>query len=74
MRKRTIGTGALEVSALGLGRLGMSQSHRPARDKPELSVLVHATPECREVARPVALLAHQAPVDDLSLDRRRGES
>src|SRR4029453_4894211 len=44
MQTRTLGTGAspLEVSALGLGCMGMSQSYGPAPDRPELLALIRA--------------------------------
>ena len=44
MQTRTLGSGssALEVSALGLGCMGMSQSYGPAPEKPELSALMRA--------------------------------
>jgi aryl-alcohol dehydrogenase-like predicted oxidoreductase len=42
MQTRTLGTGsgALEVSALGLGCMGMSQGYGPAPDKPEAIALL----------------------------------
>ena len=33
MQKRTLGTGGLEVSALGFGCMGMSFSYGPPKDK-----------------------------------------
>jgi aryl-alcohol dehydrogenase-like predicted oxidoreductase len=45
MQKRTLGAGALEVSALGLGCMGMSQSYGPAPDKAELIALMRAAVE-----------------------------
>jgi aryl-alcohol dehydrogenase-like predicted oxidoreductase len=44
MLKRTLGEGrsALEVSALGLGCMGMSSSYGPAGDKREMIALIHA--------------------------------
>jgi aryl-alcohol dehydrogenase-like predicted oxidoreductase len=43
MQKRTLGTGhsALEVSALGLGCMGMSSSYGPPGDKKEMIALIH---------------------------------
>jgi aryl-alcohol dehydrogenase-like predicted oxidoreductase len=43
MQKRTLGTGnnAQEVSALGLGCMGMSSSYGPAGDKKEMIALIH---------------------------------
>ncbi len=42
MRMRKLGTSDLEVSALGLGCMGMSFSYGPPKDKAEMSVLLHA--------------------------------
>ena len=42
MQKRTLGTGGLEVSALGFGCMGMSWSYGPAKDKKEMAALLHA--------------------------------
>jgi aryl-alcohol dehydrogenase-like predicted oxidoreductase len=42
MQKRTLGTGGLEVSALGFGCMGMSWSYGPAKDKKEMIALLHA--------------------------------
>ena len=42
MQKRRLGTGNLEVSALGLGCMGMSFGYGPARDKREMVALIHA--------------------------------
>jgi aryl-alcohol dehydrogenase-like predicted oxidoreductase len=40
MQKRTLGTGGLEVSAIGLGCMGMSQSYGPSPDRPEMISLI----------------------------------
>jgi aryl-alcohol dehydrogenase-like predicted oxidoreductase len=45
MQKRKLGNSNLEVSALGLGCMGMSQSYGPAPDKQELIALIHAAVE-----------------------------
>ncbi len=45
MLKRTLGTKGLEVSALGLGCMGMSFSYGPAKDKGEMTALMHAAVE-----------------------------
>jgi aryl-alcohol dehydrogenase-like predicted oxidoreductase len=45
MQTRTLGRGRLEVSALGLGCMGMSQSYGPAPDKGELIALIRAAVE-----------------------------
>ena len=40
MKKRTIGKGGLQVSALGLGCMGMSYAYGPAKDKQEMISLL----------------------------------
>jgi aryl-alcohol dehydrogenase-like predicted oxidoreductase len=42
MQKRKLGTSGLEVSALGLGCMGMSFSYGPPKDKQEMIALLHA--------------------------------
>src|SRR5579871_3666913 len=42
MLKRQLGRGKLEVSALGLGCMGMSFSYGPPKDKQEMTALLHA--------------------------------
>jgi aryl-alcohol dehydrogenase-like predicted oxidoreductase len=45
MRKRTLGKSGLEVSALGLGCMGMSFGLGPAKDKTEMIALIRAAVE-----------------------------
>jgi aryl-alcohol dehydrogenase-like predicted oxidoreductase len=45
MQKRILGTGGLEVSAIGLGCMGMSFSYGPPRDIPEMIALMRAAVE-----------------------------
>jgi len=45
MQKRTLGRGGLEVSALGLGCMGMSQSYLPIPDRAEMITLTRAAVE-----------------------------
>jgi len=45
MQKRKLGKSNLEVSALGLGCMGMSYSYGPAKDKKEMTTLLHAAVE-----------------------------
>jgi len=45
MKKRILGKSGLEVSALGLGCMGMSWSYGPARDKKEMIALIRAAIE-----------------------------
>jgi len=45
MQKRKLGKSNLEVSALGLGCMGMSWSYGPAKDKLEMISLLHAAVE-----------------------------
>jgi len=42
MQKRMLGTNGLEVSALGLGCMGMSHGYGPASDKSEMITLIRA--------------------------------
>jgi aryl-alcohol dehydrogenase-like predicted oxidoreductase len=42
MQKRKLGNSNLEVSALGLGCMGMSFSYGPPKDKQEMITLIHA--------------------------------
>jgi aryl-alcohol dehydrogenase-like predicted oxidoreductase len=42
MKKRTLGKSNLEVSALGLGCMGMSTNYGPARDRQEMIALIRA--------------------------------
>jgi aryl-alcohol dehydrogenase-like predicted oxidoreductase len=45
MQKRKLGTSNLEVSAIGLGCMGMSFSYGPPKDKKEMTSLLHAAVE-----------------------------
>src|SRR5271165_1304995 len=45
MQKRRLGKSNLEVSALGLGCMGMSFSYGPPKDKPEMISLLHKAVE-----------------------------
>jgi aryl-alcohol dehydrogenase-like predicted oxidoreductase len=45
MQTRKLGSGGLEVSALGLGCMGMSFSYGPPKDKPEMIALLRAAVE-----------------------------
>src|SRR4051812_31616706 len=45
MQKRTLGKGNLQVSAIGLGCMGMSFSYGPPKDKPEMISLLRAAVE-----------------------------
>ena len=45
MQKRRLGNSNLEVSAIGLGCMGMSWSYGPPKDKKEMTTLLHAAVE-----------------------------
>ncbi|WP_316838565.1 aldo/keto reductase [Pedobacter gandavensis] len=45
MKNRTLGTSGLQVSAMGLGCMGMSFGYGPAGDKKEMITLLHAAVE-----------------------------
>jgi aryl-alcohol dehydrogenase-like predicted oxidoreductase len=64
MQKRKLGRGNLEVSALGLGCMGMSFGYGPAADRREMIALLRAaielTPEdLREIDRAVSTITVQ---------------
>ncbi len=42
IRTRTLGRQGLQVSAVGLGCMGMSWSYGPPKDKKEMVSLIHA--------------------------------
>ena len=46
MKKRKLGKSGLEVSAIGLGCMGMSFGYGPAKDKKEMIALLRAAVEC----------------------------
>jgi aryl-alcohol dehydrogenase-like predicted oxidoreductase len=45
IQKRKLGNNNLEVSAIGLGCMGMSFSYGPPKDKKEMTDLLHAAVE-----------------------------
>ena len=45
MKKRKLGNSGLEVSAIGLGCMGMSFAYGPASDKKEMISLIHSAVE-----------------------------
>src|SRR5215467_10326435 len=45
MQKRKLGKSNLEVTAIGLGCMGMSFSYGPSKDKKEMTELLHAAVE-----------------------------
>jgi aryl-alcohol dehydrogenase-like predicted oxidoreductase len=47
MKKRTLGKSGLEVSAIGLGCMGMSYAYGPAVDKTEAISVIRAAVEPR---------------------------
>ena len=46
MKKRVLGNSGLEVSAIGLGCMGMSHGYGPASDKKEMISLIHRAFDC----------------------------
>src|SRR5919108_295630 len=66
MQKRTLGKSNLEVSALGLGCMGMSYSYGPPADKQEMISLIRSAVERGNTIprfAPEARKANQALVD-----------
>ena len=62
MQKRKLGNSGLEVSALGLGCMGMSFSYGPPKDKQEMTSLLRTA-----VERTRASLPRKAGANDRSL-------
>ena len=52
MQKRKLGKSDLEVSALGLGCMGMTFSYGPPADKKEMISLIHTAVERGVTCRP----------------------
>jgi hypothetical protein len=52
MQKRRLGTSNLEVSALGLGCMGMSFGYGPAADKQEMISLIRSAVAVRSITQP----------------------
>ena len=46
LKKRVLGNSGLEVSAIGLGCMGMSHGYGPASDKKEMISLIHRALDC----------------------------
>ena len=46
MQTRRLGKSNLEVSALGLGCMGMSMNYGPSPDKQEMIALIRAAVDC----------------------------
>ena len=79
MQKRQLGNSGLEVSALGLGCMGMSFGYGPAMDRHEAIALLRA-PQCPSGRRTiilhgeqVALQIHESIGHPLELDRILGD-
>src|SRR5947199_214561 len=62
MQKRRLGNSNLEVSAIGLGCMGMSWSYGPPKDKTKMTTLLHAA-----VERAVKELIQQGKVKHFGL-------
>jgi aryl-alcohol dehydrogenase-like predicted oxidoreductase len=45
MKKRTLGKSSLEVSAIGLGCMGMTQAYGPPADKASMIALIRSAVE-----------------------------
>src|SRR3954447_14669650 len=69
MQKRTLRKETLEVSAIGLGCMGMSWSYGPPKDKQEMIALLRAT-----VERDYVLATNDGGLRELLSDRREGMS
>jgi aryl-alcohol dehydrogenase-like predicted oxidoreductase len=58
MQKRKLGKSNLEVSAIGLGCMGMSFSYGPPKDKQEMTSLIRAAVQ-RDIRFFETLSSHQ---------------
>ena len=62
MQKRKLGKSNLEVSALGLGCMGMSFGYGPAGDKQEMISVIRAAVERGANQRDSLSLVHRRPI------------
>ncbi len=62
MKTRNIGNIGLEVSALGLGCMGMSQSFGPIPERKDSIALIHAAVE-QDALSKIVLVGGRYPVD-----------
>ena len=70
MQKRKLGSSNLEVSAIGLGCMGMSFSYGPPKDKQEM-IALHSTPRSNAASHSSIRLKSTAPSPMKSLWAKR---
>jgi len=75
MQKRTLGKSQLEVSALGLGCMGMSFSYGPPADKSEMISLMRTAVERGvtffDTAEVYGPFTNEDPCENIELRKRR---
>jgi len=74
MQKRKVGKSGLEVSAIGLGCMGMSFGYGPPKDKQEMVTVIREAVELGVTFFDTAEVSGSCAENDGALDRRASQA